>query len=154
MIYTHSGTTYASRDLVLVSGSLPQPWPWSPTPVNSPAVQSDFTWLPGSRVLLYRANDVGGAQLHAVHVASDGAVGTPHRRQWANWQRCAVLSTDASPVIRGATCHAAAATAQRRMPLHATGAAVAIAATAATATHGIHTRSSRKLDALPRDRTI
>jgi hypothetical protein len=37
-----------------------------------PTVQNDISWLPGSRVLLYRANDVGGAQLHSVLLDSTG----------------------------------------------------------------------------------
>jgi hypothetical protein len=40
---------------------------------SGPAVQNDITWLPGSRVVLYRANDAGGYQLHNVHLTSDGA---------------------------------------------------------------------------------
>jgi hypothetical protein len=41
------------------------------------SVQNDIAWLPGSRVVLYRANDPGGYQLHHVLLASDGTASTP-----------------------------------------------------------------------------
>jgi len=47
------------------------------TSTADPAVQDDIAWLPGSRVIVYRANDAGGAQLHAVHVTPAGASSTP-----------------------------------------------------------------------------
>jgi hypothetical protein len=42
------------------------------TAATDPAVQDDMAWLPGSRVIVYRANDTGGPQLHAVHVSATG----------------------------------------------------------------------------------
>jgi len=45
------------------------------TPPNSPSVQRDIAWLPGSRVLLYRTNDAGGAQLHTTPLSSAGGSG-------------------------------------------------------------------------------
>jgi hypothetical protein len=45
--------------------------------VSGPSVQNDIGWLPGSRVLLYRANDPGGNQLHHVHLAANGAASSP-----------------------------------------------------------------------------
>jgi len=50
------------------------------TLISAPAsaiVQSDLTWLPGSRVLTYRASVSGATQLFAVPVAPDGSAGTP-----------------------------------------------------------------------------
>jgi hypothetical protein len=41
---------------------------------SGPAVQNDIAWLPGSRVILYRANDSGGYQLHNVLLTASGAV--------------------------------------------------------------------------------
>lgn len=46
------------------------------TPLAAPAVRNDIQWLPGSRLLLYRSNDVGGMQLHAVRISEDGTVST------------------------------------------------------------------------------
>jgi len=54
--------------------------PPSATLVSSPAnavVQTDINWLPGSRVIAYRATVAGAAQLFAVPVAADGTAGTP-----------------------------------------------------------------------------
>jgi hypothetical protein len=39
---------------------------------SGPSVQNDIGWLPGSRVVLYRANDAGGPQLHAVLLTATG----------------------------------------------------------------------------------
>ncbi|MGC4068577.1 MAG: Ig domain-containing protein [Polyangiaceae bacterium] len=46
------------------------------TPPTAAAVQNDIAWLPGSRVILYRANDAGGAQLHAALLGADGSTST------------------------------------------------------------------------------
>ena len=49
------------------------------TLVSSPAnavVQTDINWLPGSRVITYRAMVSGAAQLFAVPVAADGTAGS------------------------------------------------------------------------------
>jgi len=45
-------------------------------PANS-VVQTDVNWLPGSRVITYRALVSGAAQLFAVPVAADGTAGSP-----------------------------------------------------------------------------
>jgi len=45
------------------------------TAASSPSVQTDIGWLAGSRVLLYRANDAGGAQLHATPLSSAAVAG-------------------------------------------------------------------------------
>jgi len=53
--------------------------PPTATLVSAPAssvVQSDINWLPGSRVITYRATLSGAAQLFAVPVAADGTAGT------------------------------------------------------------------------------
>lgn len=47
------------------------------TATTAPAVQNDISWLPGSRVILYRASDLGGPQLHAVHVSEAGTTRSP-----------------------------------------------------------------------------
>jgi hypothetical protein len=48
--------------------------------VSAPAssvVQTDINWLPGSRVIAYRATVSGASQLFAVPVAADGTAGSP-----------------------------------------------------------------------------
>src|SRR6185369_6468873 len=47
--------------------------------VSSPdaVVQTDINWLPGSRVLTYRAAVSGATQLFALPVAADGTPGSP-----------------------------------------------------------------------------
>jgi len=53
--------------------------PPTATLVSSPAssvVQTDINWLPGSRVITYRATESGAAQLFAVPVAADGTAGS------------------------------------------------------------------------------
>ena len=40
---------------------------------SGPSVQNDIGWLPGARVVLYRANDAGGPQLHDVLLTATGA---------------------------------------------------------------------------------
>jgi hypothetical protein len=61
----------------LFVGNLPIDGDLSPglslTPSGGAPVQSDIAWLPGSRVILYRANDAGGAQLHAALLGTDGS---------------------------------------------------------------------------------
>ena len=50
------------------------------TLISSPAnaiVQNDINWLPGSRVLTYRASISNATQLFAVPIAPDGTAGTP-----------------------------------------------------------------------------
>ncbi|HYP97285.1 MAG TPA: hypothetical protein VER96_01340 [Polyangiaceae bacterium] len=44
-------------------------------PANA-AVQDDITWLPGSRVITYRAIVAGAAQLYAVPLTADGTAGS------------------------------------------------------------------------------
>jgi hypothetical protein len=49
------------------------------TLISAPAssvVQNDINWLPGSRVITYRATVAGAAQLFAVPVAADGTAGS------------------------------------------------------------------------------
>jgi len=46
------------------------------SPLNA-VVQADINWLPGSRVITYRATVSDAAQLFAVPVAADGTAGTP-----------------------------------------------------------------------------
>jgi hypothetical protein len=62
---------------VLYASTLPTIGDPSPavalTVTGTPAVQSDIAWLPGSRVILYRANDAGGAQLHAALLGTAGS---------------------------------------------------------------------------------
>jgi len=53
--------------------------PPTATLVSAPAnavVQTDINWLPGSRVITYRANVSGPAQLYAVPIAADGTAGS------------------------------------------------------------------------------
>jgi putative Ig domain-containing protein/WD40 repeat protein len=53
--------------------------PPTATLISAPAnatVQTDINWLPGSRVITYRATFSGAAQLFAVPVAADGTAGT------------------------------------------------------------------------------
>jgi hypothetical protein len=53
--------------------------PPAATLVSEPAasiVQPDIAWLPGSRVLAYRATVSGANQLFAVPVAADGSAGS------------------------------------------------------------------------------
>ncbi len=53
--------------------------PPTATLISAPAssvVQTDISWLPGSRVITYRANVAGVAQLFAVPVAADGSAGS------------------------------------------------------------------------------
>jgi len=53
--------------------------PPTATLISAPAsavVQTDINWLPGSRVLAYRATVSGAAQLFAVPIAADGTVGS------------------------------------------------------------------------------
>lgn len=47
------------------------------TNAGDPAVRTDISWLPGSRMILYRASDTGGDQLHGVHITSDGSPSAP-----------------------------------------------------------------------------
>jgi len=54
--------------------------PPTATLVSAPAssvVQTDIDWLPGSRVIAYRATVSGAAQLFALPVAADGTAGSP-----------------------------------------------------------------------------
>ena len=54
--------------------------PPTATLVSAPAnavVQTDINWLPGSRVITYRANAGGTTQLFALPVAADGTAGMP-----------------------------------------------------------------------------
>jgi hypothetical protein len=63
-------------------------------------VQTDVNWLPGSRVLAYRATISGANQLFAVPVGADGSPGDGGSREWREWERGGVLSVGASAVER------------------------------------------------------
>jgi len=75
------GTVSPQNDTGLYLSQLPiSGAPLIATPVSAPAhagVQADVKWLPGSRVLTYRAVVSGAPQLFALPVAADGTPGTP-----------------------------------------------------------------------------
>jgi putative Ig domain-containing protein/WD40 repeat protein len=69
-----------SNDGLYVTKLPPSGAPPTATLVSTPAgaaVQTDLNWLPGSRVITYRAAISGAAQLYAVPVSADGTAGSP-----------------------------------------------------------------------------
>jgi hypothetical protein len=47
------------------------------TNASQPSVRADINWLPGSKVVLYRAADPGGDQLHLIHIGANGSASAP-----------------------------------------------------------------------------
>jgi Tol biopolymer transport system component len=74
------GTIASQSNAALYLSKLPTSGaPPTATLVSAPAssvVQPDITWLPGSRLVAYRATVSGSAQLFAVPVAADGSAGS------------------------------------------------------------------------------
>jgi dipeptidyl aminopeptidase/acylaminoacyl peptidase len=73
---TYSATT-SSLHLVTLPATGAAPNAVALTGASDPTVRDDITWLPGSRVLLYRAADAGGDQVHGVHISANGIASAP-----------------------------------------------------------------------------